>query len=78
MPKRLGFDPGSFPTGQPVPQALPVFSHEGDMTLREHYARGYERDTVVVRALRGVYERYTMSREGLGALSLYAGLPVWV
>src|ERR1022692_1413825 len=38
-PKMLGFDPGSFPTGQPVPQALPVFGHEGDTnvarTLRE-------------------------------------------
>ena len=65
-PKMLGFDPGSFPTGQPVPQALPVFGHEGDTNVAQTLREGYERDTVVVRALRGVYEHYAMSARRAG------------
>ena len=50
MPKRLGFDPGSFPTGQPVPQALPVFGHKGDMNITQTLCEGYKHDTEEVQA----------------------------
>ena len=60
MPKMLSVL-GSFPTGQPVPQALPVFGHKGDTNIARMLYEGYEHDTEVVRALRRVYEHYTMS-----------------
>ena len=50
---------GSFPTGQPVPQALPVFGHKGDTNVAQMLHKGYKHDTVVVRALHRVYECYT-------------------